>query len=126
MIDDEVNRIALSARAEYESAKASEEMLARNVERSRTPRVATNAALVGLRELQRDVQASRAVYEAFLVRARETGEQERVDTKNIRMISKADLPLHRSFAAVEIVIGVGARCCSASPPAAGIVMLRAG
>jgi uncharacterized protein involved in exopolysaccharide biosynthesis len=42
------------------------------------------------------VQASRTVYEAFLVRARETSEQEQLDTKNIRVISRADLPLRRS------------------------------
>jgi Mrp family chromosome partitioning ATPase len=43
------------------------------------------------------VQTSRAVYESFLTRARETGEQERLDTKNIRIISLADLPQRRSW-----------------------------
>jgi Mrp family chromosome partitioning ATPase len=70
--------------------------------------VATNEAMVSLRELERDVLASRAVYEAFLVRARETGEQERIDTKNIRVISPADVPLRRSFPPSNLLIAFGA------------------
>ena len=96
MIDDEVHRIALAARSEYESARANEAALAANLETLKHNAVITNEAMVTLRELERDVQASRAVYESFLVRARETGEQERLDTKNIRVISRADPPQRRS------------------------------
>ena len=108
MIDDEVHRIALSARTEYEGARANEETLAANLEKLKGNAVTTNEAMVTLRELDRDVQANRAVYEAFLVRARETGEQERVDTKNIRVISRAEPPLHRSFPPSNLLIAVGA------------------
>lgn len=108
MIEEEVNRTALSARSEYESAHANEDMLARSLEALKHNAVVTNEAMVTLRELERDVQASRAVYEAFLVRARETGEQERLDTKNIRVISRADLPLHRSFPPSNLILAVAA------------------
>ena len=124
MIDEEVGRIALSARTEYDSARANEEALSRNLEALKHNTMATNEALVTLRELERDVQASRAVYEAFLVRARETGEQERLDTKNIRVISKADPPLNRSFpppntliAAAALIFGMAAGI--------GLVLMRA-
>jgi uncharacterized protein involved in exopolysaccharide biosynthesis/Mrp family chromosome partitioning ATPase len=124
MIADEINRIALSARADYDSAKANEETLSHNFDALKHASIATNASLVGLRELEREVQANRAVYEAFLVRARETGEQERVDTKNIRVISKADLPLHRTSPPSSLIVGfvallLGAGC------GAGIVLMRA-
>ena len=76
MIDDEVARVALSARAEYQSAKTNEDTLTRNLDTLKQTAMSTNESLVGLRELEREVQANRAVYEAFLVRARETGEQE--------------------------------------------------
>ena len=108
MIEEEVNRTALSARSEYESAHANEDMLARSLETLKHNAFVTNEAMVTLRELERDVQASRAVYEAFLVRARETGEQERLDTKNIRVISRADLPLHRSFPPSNLILAVAA------------------
>lgn len=108
MIDDEVRRIAGSARTDYESARANEEMLARELEKLKSNTVNTNEALVTLRELERDVQANRAVYEAFLVRARQTGEQGRLDTKNIRVISWANIPISRSFPPGNMLIAIGA------------------
>jgi uncharacterized protein involved in exopolysaccharide biosynthesis/Mrp family chromosome partitioning ATPase len=108
LIEDEVNRIAQSDRAEYERAKADEDMLSRQVDALKNTAVSTNESLVGLRELERDVQASRTVYESFLVRSRETGEQEQVDTKNIRIISKADRPIYRSSPPPSLVLGLAA------------------
>jgi polysaccharide biosynthesis transport protein len=123
MIGDEVNRIALAARSDYESAKANEDLLSRNVDALKQSTLATNAAMVTLRELERDVQASRAVYEAFLMRARETGEQERLDTKNIQVISKADLPLNRSWPPSSLLIAAAAVFLGVAV-GAGLVMMR--
>ena len=123
MIDDEVSRVALSARAEYESAKTNEDTLSRNLDTLKHTAMSTNESLVGLRELEREVQANRAVYEAFLVRARETGEQEQVDTKNIRIISKADLPLKRSSPPPNVVIALAALLLGAAS-GMGIVLMR--
>src|SRR5262249_31590856 len=92
LIEEEINRIAEAAATDYGRAQASEDSLTRSLEELKRNAVLTNEARVGLRELEREVQASRAVYEAFLVRSRETGEQERLDTKNVRIISKADVP----------------------------------
>lgn len=124
MIDDEVSRIALAARADYESAKASEDLLRRNVDTLKQSALTTDADMVSLRELERDVQANRAVYEAFLVRARETGEQERVDTKNIQVISKADLPLNRSFPPSTMLLILAAPFVGVAA-GGGLVLLRA-
>ena len=123
MIDDEVNRIARAARAEYDSAKASQELLERNVETLKQGTLTTDAALVSLRELQRDVQANRAVYEAFLLRARQTGEQERLDTKNIQIISKADLPLNRTSPPSNTVLALAAVLLGLAA-GSGLVLLR--
>jgi uncharacterized protein involved in exopolysaccharide biosynthesis/Mrp family chromosome partitioning ATPase len=123
MIEDEVGRIARSARSDYESAKANEELLARNVDLLKQGSITTDAALVTLRELQRDVQASRAVYESFLVRARETGEQERVDTKNIQIISKADLPQNRTSPPPSLLLALGAIIFGIGA-GSGLVVLR--
>src|SRR3984957_5637802 len=123
LIEDEVNRIAASDRADYERAKADEDMLSRQVDALKNTAVSTNESLVGLRELERDVQASRAVYESYLVRSRETGEQEQVDTKNIRIISKADRPLHRSSPPPSIVVGLVAALLGFAS-GVGIVIMR--
>jgi polysaccharide biosynthesis transport protein len=123
LIEDEVNRIAQSDRAEYERAKADEEMLSRQVDALKNTAVSTNESLVGLRELEREVQASRAVYESFLVRSRETGEQEQVDTKNIRIISKADRPIYRSSPPPSMILGLAAALLGFAS-GVGIVIMR--
>ena len=126
MVEDEIHRIALAARSEYESARANEAALAANLETLKHSAVTTNEAMVTLRELDRDVQASRAVYESFLVRARETGEQERLDTKNIRVISRAELPQRRSFPPSNLLLAVGALLLGVGAGSAIIIMRDTG
>jgi polysaccharide biosynthesis transport protein len=123
LIEDEVNRIALSARTEYESAKASEDLLEQKVDALKNTAQSTDQSLVGLRELEREAQANRTVYEAFLVRARETGAQEEIDTKNIRIISHADLPLTRSSPPPSVLIGLAAILLGGAC-GTGIVLMR--
>ncbi|MGB6537608.1 MAG: exopolysaccharide transport family protein [Xanthobacteraceae bacterium] len=123
MIAEEVQRIALASRAEYQSAKASENLLQRSVDALKQNALATDADMITLRELQRDVQASRAVYEAFLVRARETSEQERVDTKNIQVISRANLPSNRSWPPSNKILALGAILLGIAA-GSGLVLLR--
>ena len=123
MIDNEIDRTAIAARTEYESAKASEQTLASNLKALEGTTADNNQALIGLRELEREAQASRDIYQAFLARARETGEQQQIDTKNIRVISRADLPLRRSSPPSSILIALGALMLGAAT-GCGIVLLR--
>ena len=123
LIDEEVDRSAVAARTEYASAKASEQTLAGNFETLKHAAIGTNEAMVGLRELEREAQASRSIYEAFLARARETGEQELLDTKNIRVLSKADLPQRRSSPPSSLVLALGAMMLGAAV-GTGMVLVR--
>jgi uncharacterized protein involved in exopolysaccharide biosynthesis len=91
LVNDEIRRVADASRTDYQSALANEK------------------SLTARRELEREVEASRAVYEAFLVRARETQEQERIDTANIRVISDAQAPIERSFPPRRLVMLGGGR-----------------
>jgi len=52
---------------------------------------------VRLRELERDVEASRDVYQSFLKRSRETEEQESLNTSSARIIGEATVPQRRRF-----------------------------
>jgi succinoglycan biosynthesis transport protein ExoP len=56
-----------------------------------------NDAQVRLRDLTRDAAARTAIYEAFLVRARQITERQTLDTTNIRVISPPMLPRSRSW-----------------------------
>jgi len=114
MIVEELRRIADAARNDYARAQKHERALAANLETLRNELAGTNEAVVRLRELMRDVQASRTVYEAFMVRTREVSEQERLDTTNVRVISPAAPPRSRSFPPrtlllllAGLVLGVG-------------------
>ncbi|UCI29421.1 hypothetical protein FJW03_16310 [Mesorhizobium sp. B4-1-4] len=49
--------------------------------------------LVSMRQLEREAAAKRSVYEHFLLRAEETGEQKDINTANMNVISKGFAPL---------------------------------
>ena len=92
VIGAELARLARSAKGDYDRALADQRALAKNYDTQKGTNDATNQSLVHLRELERDVDASRLVYQAFLVRSRETSEQERMNAANVRVISEATLP----------------------------------
>ncbi|TGD95674.1 GumC family protein [Methylobacterium nonmethylotrophicum] len=94
-IEAEIRRIAAASRNDYQAAQASERSLAATLERRKAEALKVGDDFVQLRELERQVEASRAVYEAFLVRARELQEQQRLDTSASRIISPASPPEKR-------------------------------
>jgi succinoglycan biosynthesis transport protein ExoP len=96
-IADEIARIADASRVDYERALANETTLESNLATLKQRTVETGLASVKLRELEREADANRAVYESFLVRAREIREQERLDTANVRILADAQPPPSRSF-----------------------------
>src|SRR5439155_10097897 len=104
LIDHEVARLAQAARGDYERAQATRQALLARLNGLKQEAVTTNQALVRLRELEREVEASRAVYQAYLTRSRETSEQERVNTTNVRVLSDANLPNKRSSPPRAIIV----------------------
>ena len=113
-INEEIGRIAAATRSEYEQARAKEEALARGLEQLKREIGIRAEVSVRLRELERDAEASRNVYQAFLVRAREVSEQERIDAANVRVISAAKPPQQKSWPprlmlllAAGFVLGIG-------------------
>jgi uncharacterized protein involved in exopolysaccharide biosynthesis/Mrp family chromosome partitioning ATPase len=110
-IAEELQRIVQAARAELDRARASENAISQQVDRLKRDTLSTGQAAVQLRELERDAEASRQVYQSFLLRARETGEQTRVDTSNARIITEAVAPLEKIgpnrklFALAGLIVG---------------------
>ncbi|MCO5090459.1 exopolysaccharide transport family protein [Bosea sp. (in: a-proteobacteria)] len=107
-IAEELSRIARAAKAEYDRAVEAERGLARRVEELTAGQYAAGRASVQLRELEREVESSRAVYDAFLRRARETGELGGIDTTNARIISPAMPPLEKSGLSRRTLALIGA------------------
>ncbi|URK88503.1 hypothetical protein LP421_15305 [Rhizobium sp. RCAM05350] len=53
----------------------------------------SSTGFIELRELERKANATRMIYESFLKRASETGQEEKLTSKNIRVIASAQPPL---------------------------------
>ena len=96
LIGDEVARIAQAAQSDLNRARANQHALEATLESLKREAVTTSQASVKLRELEREAESNRALYEAFLKRAKELGEQEEVNTSNTRLIAPAMPPASRS------------------------------
>jgi polysaccharide biosynthesis transport protein len=103
-ITEELSRVAEANRNDYERALANENSLANSFDVLKRKAMDTSLAFVKLRELEREAEASRAVYESFLGRAREMREQERLDTTNVRILSDAQPPQDRSWPPRRLII----------------------
>lgn len=97
LIEAELGRIVEAAQTEYQRAQANEATAVSELERLQKASAVTARSTVRLRELEREVEASRAVYNSFLLRSREIKEQAGVDTTNARVISWAQAPQDRSW-----------------------------
>jgi polysaccharide biosynthesis transport protein len=116
LIDAELNRIAGAAETESQRAQANERTLSVELERLQRQSAVNAQSSVQLRELEREVEAARSVYNAFLVRAREIKEQTSIDSSNARIITAARPPQDASWpprlilvaAALAAGLGLGA------------------
>jgi uncharacterized protein involved in exopolysaccharide biosynthesis len=97
LIDAELNRIAGAAETEYQRAQSNERTLSADLDRLQRQSAVTSQSSVQLRELEREVEAARSVYNTFLVRAREIKEQTSIDSSNARIITAARPPQDASW-----------------------------
>src|SRR4029079_18610809 len=105
-INEEVERFAQSAKNDLIRARDYEASLGKALETQKRQSVQMSQASVRLRELEREVEASRDVYQAFLKRSRETEEQESLNTSSARIIGEATVPTRRSFPPAMSMIAI--------------------
>lgn len=117
-ISEEIDRFALSAKNDLTRARDYEASLNRALEVQKRQSVQLSQAAVRLRELEREAEASRDVYQSFLKRSRETEEQETLNTSAARVIGEATVPQRRSFppamslfAMIGFIFGALAAAC---------------
>lgn len=96
-INEEIGRFAQAAKNDLIRAREFEAKLNTELETQKRRSVQMSQASVRLRELDREVEASRDVYQSFLKRSRETEEQESLNTSNARIIGEATVPQRRTF-----------------------------
>jgi uncharacterized protein involved in exopolysaccharide biosynthesis len=106
-IDAELRRVRSSLQVEVQRSVQQEKELSARLAQLKAQQANNNGDLVKLRELEREAAARRSVYEAFLLRSRETGEQEGLNTVNIRVLSEARPPLDPSGTSRKLIVIAG-------------------
>lgn len=96
-IDRELARIRESIAIQHQRAKETEAALERQLEDLRKRVNSANNAQIRLREIEREVEANRAIYQQAVTRALEAGEQARLNTANVQVISAASAEQARAF-----------------------------
>ncbi len=107
----ELRRVNASMQVELRRAVELEQDLAARLARLKAQNANREGEYVTLRELEREAEARRTVYESFLLRARQTGQQRSLNTANASIISTAHPPLvptgpsRTSIAIVGTILG---------------------
>ena len=107
-IDREIARIADGIRNDYQVAKGREAALEAELATLQARAEAMGQADVRLRELEREAQSDRSLYEAFLNRAKETGEQQSLQIAEARIASPALVPIRPERPATPLLLAAAA------------------
>jgi len=107
-IEGEVKKIAQSLRNEMIVARAREATLQRNLDRLESRNSVQSRAAIRLRELEREAQSNRVLYENFLNRFKETSSQENLQQADARIISRADVPASATFPKTKLIVLIAA------------------
>ncbi|MBR7653889.1 GumC family protein [Brucella oryzae] len=106
-IDAELRRIRSSLQVEVARSVQQEKDLTARLAQLKSQQANNSGDLVKLRELEREATALRSVYEAFLLRSRETNEQEGLNTANVRVLSEARPPLDPAGTSRKLIVIAG-------------------
>lgn len=120
LITAELRRIADTQRGEVAIAAANEALLQRQVAQQNREATQTNQSIVRLRELERDVEAARAIYLRFL-KANGNLAQDSIDTPVARVIAPAITPDKPSSPNTRAVLLIALACAIAASLVAALL-----
>lgn len=112
-IDDQSAGIVAAAENEYQVAQSRQNSIEQSLAALQEEFQSTNNAEIQLRELEREAEANRALFESFLTRFKQTQQQETLQLTDTRIIERAEAPEKPSepnttiFTLVAFVIGLG-------------------
>lgn len=96
-IHQEINNVVGSMGSDAASARARVDALTASIHKLQQSAAVQDEASVQLRELQREADANRLLYENFLNRFKQTSAQEDIQQADARMVSRATPPSSPSF-----------------------------
>jgi uncharacterized protein involved in exopolysaccharide biosynthesis len=97
LIDQELKRILQNTRESYRVAQSREQALQHSLDELQSTSSESGKAQVRLRELQREADANRTLYESFLARYKQTTAQQSLQLPDSRVVAQAGLPINPSF-----------------------------
>ncbi len=105
-IKQELRRIVSASKSEAEIAAKREVEVLQALEKAKALVARSNTAQIKLREFEREINASRDLLNAFLVRAKETLEQQNLTASNARIVSRAGVPSFPSWPRPLLVLAL--------------------
>ena len=116
LINEEIQRILQSARNDYDVARSREASLQQSFDQLQGVSSSSGQAQVRLRELQREAEANRTLYESYLARYKETTAQASLEMPDSHVVTKASVPIVPSWPktwlllGLALTLGVGVGC----------------
>ncbi|WP_330084549.1 GumC family protein [Methylocystis iwaonis] len=110
LIKDELTRLVGAALSDYRRAQAKEAALEKTLTELKQKSYRQNESVIGLRALERGLEATRALYQSSLTRAKDLEETQDVDSSTSRIITEATPASKRSGAPLPLILG-GALIC---------------
>ena len=105
-IEEEVKRIIRNLSNEVSVARARLKSLEESMREVQGTANSQGHASVKLRELEREAQANRTLYETFQSRFKATEQKDQIQTADARVIQKASVPSEPSFPNKTMIMGV--------------------
>src|SRR5258707_10441069 len=106
LINEEIQRILQSTRHDYDVARSREVSLQQSFDQLQGVSSSSGQAQVRLRELQREAEANRTLYESYLARYKETTAQESLEMPDSHVVTKAGIPIGPSGPKTSFVLGL--------------------
>jgi polysaccharide biosynthesis transport protein len=106
LINEEIQRILQSTQHDYDVARSREASLQQSFEQLQGVSSSSGQSQVRLRELQREAEANRTLYESYLARYKESTAQESLDMPDSHVVTKASIPISPSWPKTWLLLGL--------------------
>lgn len=106
LINEEIRRILESTKHDYDVARSRETAMQQSLDQLQGVSTSSGQAQVRLRELQREAEANRTLYESYLARSKEATAQESLEMPDSRIVTKASVPIKPSSPKTMLILGL--------------------
>jgi exopolysaccharide transport family protein len=106
-LNEEIKKVNAGLQNDYDIAKNKLDSLQGQLGSLKNETGQGNQAMVALRQLQREAAANRSLYEGFLNRFKQIGEQQDLQINDSRIIARAETPIKPFFPNIWIFLDVG-------------------